>query len=112
MVDALARVIAGDVDPRCELCGGILKSDTILFGQPLEPDVIGRALTASEECDVLLAVGTSLSVYPAANAVPRAKAAGAALIIVNGQPTEMDDRADVVINAGISEVLPLLCRSL
>ena len=111
MVDALARVIAGDVDPKCELCGGILKSDTILFGQSLEPDVIGRALTASEECDVLLAVGTSLSVYPAANAVPRAKAAGAALIIVNGQPTEMDDRADVVINAGISEVLPWLCQS-
>jgi NAD-dependent deacetylase len=92
MVDALARVIAGDADPRCELCG--------------------RALTASEECDVLLAVGTSLSVYPAANAVPRAKAAGAALIIVNGQPTEMDDRADVVINAGISEVLPQLCKSI
>ncbi len=112
MVDALARVIAGDVDPRCELCGGILKSDTILFGQALEPDVIERALTASEECDVLLAVGTSLSVYPAANAVPRAKAAGAALIIVNGQPTEMDHRADVVINAGISEVLPMVCRSL
>ena len=109
MVDALARVIAGDVDPKCELCGGVLKSDTILFGQSLEPDVIGRALSASEECDVLLAVGTSLSVYPAANAVPRAKAAGAALIIVNGQPTEMDNRADVVINAGISEVLPLLC---
>jgi NAD-dependent deacetylase len=109
MVDALARVIAGDVDPKCELCGGVLKSDTILFGQSLEPDVIGRALSASEECDVLLAVGTSLSVYPAANAVPRAKAAGAALIIVNGQPTEMDNRADVVINAGISEVLPMLC---
>ncbi len=109
MVDALARVIAGDVDPKCELCGGVLKSDTILFGQSLEPDVIGRALSASEECDVLLAVGTSLSVYPAANAVPRAKAAGAALIIVNGQPTEMDNRADVVINADISEVLPLLC---
>jgi NAD-dependent deacetylase len=112
MVDALARVIAGDVDPRCELCGGILKSDTILFGQPLEPDVIGSALAASEECEVLLAVGTSLSVYPAANAVPRAKAAGAALIIVNGQPTEMDNRADVVINAGISDVLPLLCKSI
>ena len=74
--------------------------------------MIERALTASEECDVLLAVGTSLSVYPAANAVPRAKAAGAALIIVNGQPTEMDHRADVVINAGISEVLPMVCRSL
>jgi NAD-dependent deacetylase len=51
-------------------------------------------------------------VYPAANAVPRAKAAGAALIIVNGQPTEMDNRADVVINAGISDVLPLLCKSI
>jgi NAD-dependent deacetylase len=89
-----------------------LKSDTILFGQPLEPDVIGSALAASEECEVLLAVGTSLSVYPAANAVPRAKAAGAALIIVNGQPTEMDNRADVVINAGISDVLPLLCKSI
>ncbi|TSA52183.1 MAG: NAD-dependent deacetylase [Actinobacteria bacterium] len=110
MTEALARVVAGELDPKCELCGGILKSDTILFGQSLEPDVIGRALAASEECDVLLAVGTSLSVYPAANSVPRAKAAGAALIIVNGQPTDMDDRADVVINADISDVLPVLCR--
>ena len=110
MTEALARVVAGELDPKCELCSGILKSDTILFGQSLEPDVIGRALVASEECDVMLAVGTSLSVYPAANSVPRAKAAGAALIIVNGQPTDMDDRADVVINADISDVLPLLCR--
>lgn len=104
----LERVRAGETDPPCRLCGGVLKSDTISFGQALVPEVISRAMAASEACDLLLAVGSTLSVFPAANAVPRAKAAGAKVVIVNGGPTEMDRLADAVVNADISEVLPAL----
>ena len=68
----LERVRAGEADPRCLTCGGIVKSATISFGQPLVPEVIDRALRVAEEADVLLAVGSSLQVYPAANVVPRA----------------------------------------
>ncbi len=109
MKQALARVVAGDADPKCELCDGILKSDTILFGQPLDQDVMDRALEASSNCDLFIAVGTSLSVFPAANTLPRAKSAGAKVIIVNGEPTEMDHYAEVVVNGGISEILPQIC---
>ncbi len=75
MEQALTRVRAGDPDPSCLECSGILKSDTISFGQALNPDVIDRALQVSDECDLMLAVGSTLSVFPAANCVPRAKAA-------------------------------------
>ena len=78
-------VRAGEEDPACLVCGGILKSDTISFGQSLVPEVIERALRVSEECEVMLAVGSTLSVFPAANCVPRARAAGARVVIVNGQ---------------------------
>ena len=108
METALERVRAGDVDPACLLCGGVLKSDTISFGQALVPEVIARAMAASEACDLFLAIGSTLSVFPAANTVPRAKAAGAKVVIVNGGPTEMDRFADAVVNGDISEVLPLL----
>lgn len=109
MRETLQRVVAGETDPRCLLCGGILKSDTILFEEPLVPDVIGAAFAASEDCDVLLAVGSTLSVRPAASCVPRAKAAGARIVIVNGGETEMDALADEVIRGDISTVLPRLC---
>ena len=108
METALERVRAGEVDPACLLCGGVLKSDTISFGQALVPEVIARAMAASEACDLFLAIGSTLSVFPAANTVPRAKAAGAKVVIVNGGPTEMDRFADAVVNGDISEVLPLL----
>lgn len=109
MRETLERVIAGDPDPRCEKCGGILKSDTILFEQPLIPEVIEAAFEASVDCDVMLAVGSTLSVYPAANCVPRAKAAGARVVIVNGGATEMDAVADEIVRGDISSVLPRLC---
>ena len=76
--------------------GGILKSDTISFGQSLVPEVIDAAMRAADECDVLLAVGSTLTVFPAANVVPRAKASGARVVIVNAEPTAMDRFADVV----------------
>jgi len=106
---ALDRVRGGEPDPACRDCGGILKSDTISFGQQLVPEVIDRALRAAEEAEVLLAIGTSLQVYPVAGAVPAARAAGAKVVIVNAQPTPFDDIADAVLPGSISEILPRLC---
>jgi NAD-dependent deacetylase len=110
MERALARVRAGEADPPCRSCGGILKSATISFGQALVPEVIDRAMQAAGEADVLLAVGSSLQVYPIAGAVPLAKRAGARVVIVNAEPTPFDDLADAVFNDSISAVLPALCR--
>jgi len=109
MQPVLDRVRAGEDDPPCESCGGILKSATISFGQALVPHVIERAMQAATEADFLLAVGTSLQVYPVASAVPAAKAAGARVVIVNAQPTPFDDIADAVLATAIGEVLPALC---
>jgi NAD-dependent deacetylase len=111
MDEVLDRVRAGEEDPSCEVCGGILKSDTISFGQSLVPEVIDKAMRVSEECDLLLAVGSTLSVYPAANCVPRAKAKGARIVIVNGGPTDMDRIADAVLNGPIGDLLPALIRT-
>lgn len=111
MQATLERVRAGEEDPECKSCGGILKSATISFGQGLDPQVIDRALQAAEEADLLIAIGSSLSVYPVANAVPLAKSAGAQVIIVNAEPTAMDGVADVVLRGVIGEVLPHLVRS-
>jgi NAD-dependent deacetylase len=109
MPEVLARVRAGEEDPPCTACGGILKSDTVSFGQPLVPEVIERAAQAASETDCLVAVGTSLSVYPVAAVVPMARTAGARLIIVNGQPTPFDEVADVTLRDPIGDVLPVLC---
>jgi len=110
MEKALARVRAGEVDPACSTCGGILKSATISFGQALVPEVIDRAMQAAAQADLFLSVGTSLQVYPVAGAVPIAKRAGARLVIVNAEPTPFDGLADAVFNESISAVLPALCR--
>jgi len=113
MVEALDRVRAGEVDPDCLVCraegrSGILKSDTISFGQDLVPAVIDRAFRAAGECDLLLAIGSTLQVYPVANMVPLARQSGASVVIVNGEPTKMDHAADVVIRGQIGEILPAL----
>lgn len=109
MTLVLARVRAGEEDPPCAHCGGILKSATISFGQPLVPEVISRAMQVAREADVLLAIGTSLQVYPVAGVVSVAKAADARVVILNAEPTPFDDRADAVLRQPIGEVLPALC---
>ncbi len=109
MGDALDRVRLGEVDPPCLVCGGILKSATISFGQNLVPDDLERSFAAAAEADVMLTVGTTLGVYPAAQVVPIAKQAGARIIVVNGSPTEMDDIADVLVGGSISDELPVIC---
>jgi NAD-dependent deacetylase len=108
MAPVLDRVRAGEDDPGCLRCGGILKSATISFGQNLDPSVLERAEQAALQCDLLLAIGSSLSVWPAAGLVPLAKQAGAVLVILNAQPTPYDELADAVINESISDVLPAL----
>ena len=106
MQATLARVRAGESDPACERCGGILKSDTISFGQALVPAVIDRAMQCAAEADLLLSIGTSLQVYPIAGAVPAAKHAGARVVIVNAEPTPFDGIADAVLRDSIGETLP------
>jgi NAD-dependent deacetylase len=108
MEETLARVEAGEEDPACELCGGILKSDTISFGQALQPDVLRAAVRAAQDCDLLLAVGTSLTVHPAAGLVDLALSSGARVIVINAQPTPYNTVADAVIREPISVSLPAL----
>lgn len=107
----LERVRSGEDDPMCTFCGGILKSATISFGQNLVYEDLQRAEMAANECDLMLAVGSTLAVYPIANVVPIAASHGAPVVILNGDATQFDAIAEVVINGGISENLPYLCRA-
>ncbi len=105
---ALDRVRQGEDDPPCPRCGGILKSATISFGQNLIAADIERANDAALACDLILAVGTTLAVFPVARVVPLAKQSGASVVILNGEPTEMDHLADVVVRGSISDLLPII----
>jgi NAD-dependent deacetylase len=105
MDETLDRVRAGEDDPPCLVCGGILKSATISFGEDLIPEVIERAQMIAESVDVFLAVGSSLTVYPAAGLVPTAVRHGARLVIINLEPTPYDDLADALLPGNTSEVL-------
>ncbi len=108
MALALARVEAGEDDPPCRSCGGILKATTVLFGESLDEADVDAAQAAARRCDLVLAVGTTLNVFPAAH-VPRvAQRAGARLVIVNGGPTDADHMADAVLRGSISDILPAL----
>lgn len=109
MAEALARVRAGEDDPPCPACGGIQKSDTISFGQALVPEVIARAMKVAGEADLMLAIGTTLQVYPVAGAVEVAQQAGARIVIVNAEATAMDLLADAVLRGPIGDLLPAIC---
>jgi NAD-dependent deacetylase len=109
MQATLDRVRGGEEDPPCHRCGGILKSATISFGQALVPSVIARAIRAAEQADLLLAIGTSLQVYPVAGAVPTALEAGVRVVIVNAEPTPFDEVVDAVLRKPIGEILPAVC---
>src|SRR5881409_3444861 len=106
MERALERVRAGEEDPACRSCGGILKSATISFGQSLVQEDLARAGEAARRSDLMLAVGTKLSVWPIAGVVPAAREAGARVVIINAEPTELDSMADAVLRGSISELLP------
>src|SRR5436309_6856586 len=108
MRETLARVDGGEAAPACQACGGILKSATISFGQALDADVIAAAAEAAADCDVFLAVGTSLTVHPAAGLVDHAAAHGARVVVVNAEPTPYDGIADLVVREPIGTALPRL----
>ncbi|MDX3275513.1 SIR2 family NAD-dependent protein deacylase [Streptomyces scabiei] len=112
MEDALARVEAGEDDPPCLECGGVLKSATVMFGERLDPVVLGEAVSLTKASQVFIAVGTSLQVQPAAGLAGVAADHGARLIIVNADPTPYDERADEVVREPIGTALPALLRGL
>ncbi|WP_295142142.1 Sir2 family NAD-dependent protein deacetylase [Saccharopolyspora sp.] len=105
---ALQRVAAGEPDPPCNSCGGILKSSTISFGQALDADVIRSAQRAALDCDLFLTAGTSLTVQPAAGLAELAVRAGADLVVCNAEPTPYDELAAAVLREPLVEVLPEL----
>ncbi|MFF4116409.1 NAD-dependent deacetylase [Streptomyces sp. NPDC001714] len=112
MADAIARVEAGEEDPLCLECGGVLKSATVMFGERLDPVVIGEALAISKACTVFIAVGSSLQVQPAAGLAGVAADHGARLVIVNAEPTPYDELAAEVIREPIGTALPKLLGTL
>lgn len=104
----LARVAAGEVEPRCAACGGILKPATVSFGQSLPRDVLEEAILLAERCDCLLAIGSSLQVQPAASLVEVAKRAGAAVLILTRSATPYDALADARLDGALGSTLPAL----
>lgn len=106
MAEALARVEAGEDDPACLACGGILKSATVMFGERLDPGVLGEAMSVAKACEVFVAVGTTLQVQPAASLAGIAAEHGARLLVVNAEPTPYDELADEVVREPIGTALP------
>ena len=100
-----ARLEAGEEAPICQDCGGILKSMTVSFGQAMPEDVMIEAQQLAMDCDLFLAIGSSLVVQPAAGLPATARMYGAKLVIVNRDPTPLDDMADLIIRASIGETL-------
>lgn len=110
MEDALARLTAGEDDPPCVDCGGILKPATVMFGEALDPMVLGEAVAVTKACTLFIAAGTSLQVHPAAGLAQVAADHGARLVVVNAEPTPYDDLADEVVREPIGTSLPALLR--
>jgi NAD-dependent deacetylase len=111
MQEQLDRVRAGELDPACAACGGIQKSATVAFGEQLDDQVLRRAVDAAHTCQVFLAIGTSLTVQPAASLFDIALDAGASCVILNADPTIFDEDAEVVVHASIGEMLPAMVTS-
>ena len=108
MDEAAERIASGEAAPKCRDCGGLLKPATISFGQPMPAGVMARAEQAARSCDLFLAVGSSLVVHPAAGLPLIAKHAGAKLIIINREETQLDGEADLVFHEEIGRVLPAI----
>lgn len=108
--EVLAR-LDEESDPHCLACGGIQKADTISFGQMLDPEVIEAAAAVAEDAEVFIAIGTSLTVHPAAGLCDVALSAGATLIVVNAEPTPYDEAASAVLRDPIGDAVPALVRA-
>ena len=101
----VARFLETDQVPDCPQCGGIVKHATISFGQSLDPDVLDAGIALIQETDLLLVMGSSLVVEPAASLPRLAKQQGARVVIINREQTPQDDLADLVFHEGIGEAL-------
>ncbi|MBA0052164.1 NAD-dependent deacetylase [Streptomyces sp. AJS327] len=108
MAEALERVAAGEEDPPCRECGGILKSATVMFGEGLDPGMLSAAVEVAKASEVFIAAGTSLHVQPAASLTELAAAHGARLVIVNAEPTPYDALATDIIREPVGVALPRL----
>lgn len=103
-MDEAYKLLEKEFPPRCS-CGGMLRPDTVFFGEPLPRSALDEALTRAQNCDMFLVVGSSLVVNPAAQLPVVAKQHGALLAIINIDPTPLDDLADLVIHERASQVL-------
>jgi NAD-dependent deacetylase len=112
MASAIARLDAGEDDPPCLRCGGVLKADTVSFGQSIPEAAWARALGLAEDCDGFIAAGSSLVVYPVAELPLVAREWGAPLVIINREPTPLDGAADAVCNGEVGVLLPALVEAL
>ena len=110
--EVLQRVEAGETEPRCQSCGGIVKTTTVMFGEQLPGEVLKRAWEMANEADAVLAVGSTLGVWPAAEIPYIAAQEGRPLVIVNQGPTEMDGLATVRIDGAAGVVLPALVQKI
>ncbi|NWF96251.1 MAG: NAD-dependent deacylase [Candidatus Thorarchaeota archaeon] len=104
------RVAQGDIPPRCEKCRGVLKSEAVLFGEPLPEKAMERAIAICRNTDLMLVVGTSLQVYPAAFLPQVAKNSGAKIVLIDLEGANKDNVADVVIRGRAAQVLPLITQ--
>jgi NAD-dependent deacetylase len=112
MADLQQRIDTGEIDPRCLHCGGFLKSATILFGQRVPDTELSRAKDLTAACDLFLVIGSSLRVVPAATLPRLALRRNVPLIIINLQPTPLDEHADIVIHEKAGNILPALVSRL
>lgn len=112
MAEALDRVRAGEPDPACARCGGILKSATVMFGQALDRQVLAAAVSAASACDLMIAIGSTLTVEPAASLCAVAAEGGARLVVVNRDPTPYDVLATEVIREPIGAAVPRITAEL
>lgn len=106
------RIVAGEADPACQECGGILKLGVVLFGQYLDADVLGQARAIAAASELFLAIGSTLEVEPAASLCAIAVEAGAKLVIVNRDPTPYDHLATEVVREPIGTAVPRICQAL
>jgi NAD-dependent deacetylase len=110
--DEVQRRLHAEPLPLCDVCGGMLRAATVLFGQALPEEPLSRAFSAARSCDLMLVVGSSLVVQPAARIPEVAVASGAKLAIINNEPTPLDPLADVVVRAGAGTALTALAEAL
>ena len=105
------RVVNGEIPPKCDVCKGVLKSEAILFGEPLPETAMEEAVDLCRQTDLMLVIGSSLTIYPAAFLPQLAKNAGAKIVLVNLEGTNRDDVADIVIRGRATEIIPKLVES-